>query len=288
MTNHDHDIQIRQMTREELDYAVEWARAEGWNPGLHDADCFWTADPSGYLIAIVDGMPFGSISAVIYGSYAFMGFYVVNPEHRHEGIGFQLVEAAMKTVEGLDLGLDGVLEQVENYERAGFEVAYNNSRYRGEADSQYDDDERIVQLADVSFDELRAYDESVFKASRAEFLSCWIKAPESVALAVQENGQIVGYTVLRKCYEGYKYGPLFADTPELAEALFNAAAARVPAGSPVFLDVPGVNQAAIDLATRHNMESVFSTARMYRMAKPGTSMDLPLDKWFGVTTLELG
>ena len=23
--------------------AVEWAAREGWNPGLHDAACFWAA-----------------------------------------------------------------------------------------------------------------------------------------------------------------------------------------------------------------------------------------------------
>jgi GNAT superfamily N-acetyltransferase len=277
------------MTRAELDMSLGWAAAEGWNPGIHDADCFYATGASGFLMGFDKGEPYGSISAVKYGHYAFMGLYMVNPAHRQEGIGTQLGEAALARVEGLDLGLDGVMEQVETYQSLGFEVAYNNSRYRGTASGgTQETDPRIVELSTVSFDDLRAYDESVFMAPRPEFLACWVKMPDSVALAIQENGQLAGYTVLRKCQEGYKYGPLFADSPELAEVLFNAAGARIPAGTPVFLDVPGANAAAVELATRHNMDSVFSTARMYRMAKPGTQMNLPLHRWFGVTTLELG
>ena len=41
---------IGTMNRQEVDLAVEWAPKEGWNPGIHDADCCYTADPNGFLI----------------------------------------------------------------------------------------------------------------------------------------------------------------------------------------------------------------------------------------------
>ena len=34
------DLRIRTMRPEEIAIAVDWAAAEGWNPGLADADCF--------------------------------------------------------------------------------------------------------------------------------------------------------------------------------------------------------------------------------------------------------
>ena len=37
-----------------------------------------------------------------------------------------------------------------------------------------------------------------------------------------DAGRLKGYGVLRKCRVGYKIGPLFADQPEIAEALFAA------------------------------------------------------------------
>jgi hypothetical protein len=43
------------MHRDELDLAVEWAALEGWNPGLHDADAFYAADPDGFFVGLLDG-----------------------------------------------------------------------------------------------------------------------------------------------------------------------------------------------------------------------------------------
>ncbi len=41
------DLTICVMDRMALDQAMEWAAAEGRDPGLNDADCFHTADPTG-------------------------------------------------------------------------------------------------------------------------------------------------------------------------------------------------------------------------------------------------
>ena len=43
------DIVIRRMSKSELDRALDWAAAEGWNPGLHDAESFYAVDPQGIL-----------------------------------------------------------------------------------------------------------------------------------------------------------------------------------------------------------------------------------------------
>ncbi|NIP17093.1 MAG: N-acetyltransferase, partial [Xanthomonadales bacterium] len=50
------------MRRDELDTVLDWAAAEGWNPGLEDADAFYRADPDGFFIAEVDGAPAAAIS----------------------------------------------------------------------------------------------------------------------------------------------------------------------------------------------------------------------------------
>ncbi|MET0193705.1 MAG: GNAT family N-acetyltransferase, partial [Hyphomicrobiaceae bacterium] len=44
------ELRIRTMRPEEIAIAVDWAAAEGWNPGLADAACFATVDPGGFLI----------------------------------------------------------------------------------------------------------------------------------------------------------------------------------------------------------------------------------------------
>ena len=65
---------IRRMTRREVDIAIDWAAAEGWNPGLYDADCFYAADPKGFFIGLLGDEPVATISAVKYGNaFGFVG-----------------------------------------------------------------------------------------------------------------------------------------------------------------------------------------------------------------------
>jgi hypothetical protein len=134
------------------------------------------------------------------------------------------------------------------------------------------------------YDEICEYDQPFFPDERIRFLKRWIEQPQGTALGIMRNSKLAGYGVLRICRSGYKVGPLFADSPELAEHLFMALKAYAPEGAPIFLDTPEVNSAAVDLAKRHNMIVAFETARMYTGEYP----DLPTNRLFGVTTFELG
>jgi hypothetical protein len=90
--------------------------------------------------------------------------------------------------------------------------------------------------------------------------------------------------MIRPCRQGYKIGPLFADTPAAAEALYRGLSRHAAAGEPVYLDVPEANAAAMALVARHGMREVFGTARMYAPAAP----EIALPCVYGVTTFELG
>jgi ribosomal protein S18 acetylase RimI-like enzyme len=279
------DMKISVMRRHELDIAIDWAAQEGWNPGLHDADCFHAADAKGFLIGYLGNEPIATISAVKYGdAFGFIGFYIVKPQYRGTGYGIQLWNAALVCLNGCTIGLDGVLVQQANYEKSGFTLAYRNIRYQGSGSGSFPAAPAIVPLSAIDFDELCAYDRTCFPAHRTAFLRCWIDQPQSTALAVLDGDRLAGYGVMRRCRTGYKIGPLFAETPSFAEQLFTALKAQAPEGAPVFLDTPQINQAAVDLAKRHKMTACFETARMYAGACP----DLPMDKLFGVTTFELG
>lgn len=276
---------IRAMTRQEVDIAIDWAAAEGWNPGLYDANCFYVADPNGFLIGLLGDEPIATVSVVKYGdSFGFLGFYIVKPEYRGKGYGIQIWNAGLAHLRGRTIGLDGVVDQQGNYQNSGFTLAYRNIRYRGTGGGYFSTESGIVQLSTLLFDEICAYDKPFFPDNRMQFLKCWIDQPQSTALGILRNRTLAGYGVLRICRSGYKIGPLFADSPELAERLFLALKAHAPEGAPIFLDTPAVNSAAVDLVKRHNMIVAFETARMYT----GKSPDLPVNRLFGVTTFELG
>jgi len=65
----DKNYRIRAMDRKEVDIAIEWAALEGWNPGFNDAECFYTADPNGFLIGLLGDEPIATISVIKYGYF---------------------------------------------------------------------------------------------------------------------------------------------------------------------------------------------------------------------------
>src|ERR1700742_4243610 len=87
---------IRAMRPDEIALAIDWAAAEGWNPGLADAACFATVDPGGFLIGEIDGAPAATISCVNYdANFAFLGFYMVRKGVRGQGHGLRIWNEAI-------------------------------------------------------------------------------------------------------------------------------------------------------------------------------------------------
>ncbi len=279
------DYIIKTMSRKEIDIAIEWAAKEGWNPGFHDADCYYTADPNGFLIGFLDDEPIATISVIKYGmTFGFLGFYIVKPEYRGKGYGIQIWNAGLKYLKGRNIGLDGVVGQQANYKKSGFKLAYRNIRYEGVGGSNPPENAEIVKLYTLPFETIDSYDRPFFPANRSRFIKSWINQTGADALGIKKNGKLAGYGVIRQCRSGYKIGPLFAENPELAELLLWALKSKAKPSELFYLDTPEVNRAAVELAERNNMNVSFETARMYKGEKP----DMPLNRLYGVTSFEIG
>lgn len=278
-------LHIRPMTRAELDLGVDWAAQEGWNPGLHDAATFHATDPEGFLLGLLDGAPIGMVAAVRYDtSFGFIGFDIVRPPFRGQGHGLALWHAAMRRLEGRAIGLDDVAAQQANYRQSGFELAWNNVRYQGVVRARQASAALVVPLHDVPIDAVLDYDAAFFPADWRAFMRRWVAQTGSQALAVQRDGRLAGYGVIRPCRSGHKIGPLLADAPSIAADLVHALSARLPDGAMVQLDVPAPNSQARALAETLALRPVFETARTYTGPVP----EMPMQRLFGVTTFELG
>ncbi|CAM3312043.1 GCN5 family acetyltransferase [Burkholderia ubonensis] len=262
--------------------SVEWAAAEGWNPGRHDPHCFREADPAGFFVGVWRGEPVACLAAIAYDErFGFIGLYIVKPGFRGKGFGMRIWRHGMRYLGDRNVGLDGVVAQQANYRKSGFRLAYRNIRYQGRVEGI--GCAQVAAAADVPFEQLLAYDRQCFPAARERFVSAWIAQPDAVALATVDAGRVAGYGVVRRCNAGCKIGPLFADDAGVATGLFRALAASMP-GEVIVLDVPETNPAAVALAERHGMTSVFETARMYTKDAPA----IAIDHVFGVTSFELG
>lgn len=262
---------------------VAWAAAEGWNPGRHDAACFLPQDATGFFVGRLGGELVSAVSVVAYDeAFAFLGYYLVAPDRRGQGHGIATWRAALPHAGARTIGLDAVPAQQDNYRRSGFHPAYGTARYAGPIqDGPAPVGVQALTKADIPA--VVDYDRACFPAERSAFLGRWVNAPGHTAYLRVREGRLTGYGVIRPSQDGYRIGPLFADTGADARALFDALVAG-KRGASVAVDIPQAHQEATELALGRGLSPSFQTVRMYTGPIRGTA----LDRIYGVTSLELG
>ncbi|CAH1241148.1 Hypp6318 [Branchiostoma lanceolatum] len=307
-------FRVRQVTSvSEVCLMLEWATAEGWHPGVYDAESSYRQDPAGFYLAEVDGVPIGGASLVKYEEhFAFLGYLITKPAFRGKGYARRIIEAILEApgMSNRNIGLDGMTHLQDTYSRIiGVQFAWKNSRFRGvgtdsfKGVKQNDNPAALVSAKEVDFEHLCVFDTSVFGTPRPTFLKSWISQPGMVTLAAvtttassedderSKQTRISGYGCIRLCVESYndvnfsrKIGPIFAESAAVGSQLFEALVSSVPLGIPFYIDIPQPNENAMEIARETGLELVFETARMFTKGSGGVKCSMI----YGLTTLELG
>ncbi|NIZ08481.1 GNAT family N-acetyltransferase [Pseudooceanicola sp. HF7] len=272
---------MRCATLEEVRLLADWAAAEGWNPGLEDAEAFLAADPGGFFVAVEGAEVIAGISVVNHdANFAFLGFYLCRPDRRGQGHGFALWKHALEHAAGRTVGLDGVADQQENYARSGFILAGASQRHEGRMDPATGQDSAIRPFDPADLDTLIALDQDAGGAGRAAFLTAWLEPRETRRTVVRSG--LDGYATIRRCREGVKLGPVIAPDADAALALIRAALAELPSDK-VIIDLPSWNRPLRAALQEMGFVVTFETARMYRGPAPAMQRSLQ-----AIGTMELG
>lgn len=279
---------LQKLDQQQLITLVDWAKAEGWNPGPYDAHVFYATDPDGhYGYFIGDEMIAGGSIVSYNGEFGFMGLFIVKPNFRGKGFGRQLwFERRNLLLSRLEpeasIGMDGVVAMQPFYRAGGFESAFIDKRFvrLGE---HFSENIFVTPIQSNDYFDISVYDSLCFGFRRPSFLKPWLELPQTKAFKYVENGTLKGFVVLRKATVGYKIGPLFADNYQVAEALYRACLSNA-LGEEVFLDIPLTNLQAIQLTSTYAAKPVFECARMCYGKQP----KVDTNKIFGITTFELG
>ncbi|MEJ8633426.1 MULTISPECIES: GNAT family N-acetyltransferase [Streptomyces] len=279
------ELTISGASLEDWHLVARWAADEGWNPGNDDVACYHPTDPAGFFVGRVGGTIVSAVSIVTYSDrYAFLGYYLVHPLHRRKGLGLATWQAAFPHAGDRVVGLDAVPAQQATYRRAGFTAVGENIRYGGRPARSGTAAPGVVSVAPEHLDAIAAYDRECFPADRRDFVARWLTAAGHRAYTRLRDGRVTGYGVIRPALEGHRIGPLFADTPEDADALFDALTAHLGPDEVVAFDVPEARKDAVALAAARGLEPRSVTVRMYN----GPAPEVGAERMFGVTSLELG
>lgn len=277
------DFRVSHATRDDWRTVERWIEDQQWDPGVSDADQFYAVDPSGYFVGRLGDEIVSSIAVVNYDDqYAFLGQYLVRPDHRGRGLGLATWRAAIGHAGTRTIGLESGDEHLAKYRSAGFHDAYRTEHYAGRVKSR---GLAVGVLPASQWDptEIVALDSRVFPADRTSFVLSWLSAPGHAAVVRVLDGQLLGYGVIREAPSGYRVGPLVAERPEDAEAIFDALTANV-GDVEVSLEVPVPNASGSVLAQAAGLRPAYQTTRMH--TRPIRTTETGLS--YAIASFELG
>lgn len=297
-------LHIRALTKADLPLVTDWARAEQFAPGRGDVAIYRHTDRQGIWVGCVDGRPIGCIAGVRYNAeYGFIGLFLVRPEYRGQGYGRQLWAHALAHLEGIAcIGIEAAMDRIADYASWGFVPASPTRRWQRivegkpsgpgrpsppSAPAAPADGLSLVEGPAIPDEAVQAYDAVREPSPRPHFLADWLHHPAGTVLAlIDAAGVCHGFGRIRPCLlqrgEGWRIGPLLADTPALAARLLEALVELHP--GVVLIDAPGANPEAAPLLQQLGFVVVGESLRMVRGVLP----PVPLNDVYGLACLELG
>ena len=121
-------MHLRAMTKGDVPSGMRLKELAGWNQTANDWDRFLEASPEGCFVAESHGEVRGTVTTIVYESrFAWVGMVLVDPDHRGQGIGTQLLLRAIEYLDGLGITtvkLDATPKGKPIYERLGFVTEY--------------------------------------------------------------------------------------------------------------------------------------------------------------------
>lgn len=276
------DFEIASAGATDLVLTRGWAAGLGWDPGVADWWSFQVADPRGFLIGRLEGVPVASLASVRYGEdYGFLGMFIVSAAVRGRGYGRTMWREGLRHLAGRAMGLSCGPGQTDHFRRSGFRHLWNSIRYEGVPVRT--GGAALTDARAVPFERVSAYDRRFFPAPRDAFLAAWLSSPDHRSLVAFQGDELAGFAVLRRASGAARLGPVYAASGEIAAALIGELAAATP-GRPVAVDVPEFNETAVLLMHQLGLRPSFTAARM------GVGADREIDRrgLFALTSLELG
>lgn len=292
MTN---KYKIRSLRSKEASIVTEWARSEGFAPGIGDVNIYRNTDKQGIWLGLLNNIPIGCIVGVRYNiNYGFLGLYIVKKEFRGMGYGLTLWKHVLNEMRDIHcIGLEAAPDRIKDYSKWGFEESSITTRFKYDRLDNFSSDYLntkgllLLDQSEITSDLIQSYDAKKEETVRPHFLADWLSYKSGKVIAmINENKECVGFGRIRPCLltkgKGWRIGPLIANTPDLARILIGSLLTRHK--GIVYIDSPGLNSNSKDLLKSIGFKQDSYTVRMYK----GKQKDISLNDVYGLACLELG
>ena len=208
-------------------------------------------------------------STVTYdGRVAWIGMILVDPGARRQGIGTRMLHHCidyLKARGAASIKLDATPMGQPVYEKIGFLPEYGAARWEGtnvEMPSLPSGAPEVVPFTSNDREALQALDKPVFGSNRTELLLKIREAAPNCAGCVRRDTALSGIVMARIGTDAHHIGPLIANDPLTASALFAWAVERA-ARPRIFIDILSENEIMKETLTGIGMSQQRPFLRMH-------------------------
>jgi GNAT superfamily N-acetyltransferase len=232
------------MRTEDIAAGLRLCRLSGWNQVEEDWRAFLESPGGGGWVAETDGAVLGTATFLRYpAGCTWLAMMLVDPAHRHTGVGTQLMDAAMEWLAGDGcVRLDASPAGEPLYRRYGFVPEYELERAgltvtTGPAVPRDRSGPEIRPMEAHELPEVLAWDREIFGADRGGLLASFYRRAPELAWTARAGGRLSGYTLGRPGHRYHQLGPVAALGEEVARLLVAGCLAG-QSGRRIAVDVP--------------------------------------------------
>ncbi len=260
------NLVIRRMTEADFESADVVLRAAFGTPDNRIADLrrYSGLQPDGWFVAEVDGNLVGTVGAVIFGSFAYIGLMAVAPAMQRRGIARALMQhvlawiAAQRCATAL---LDASKFGAPLYASLGFAPADQAFVLQRDTTTRLTNrPSRVERLCAKDIPALVEFDTPIYGAARAALFQEFLAEFRERAFVTRDDaGRVTGCAIAQP----RRIGPWVAQNVRDAEALLQAALMLDYDGAASVL-VPSPNSSANEFLERYGFQFVRAQTHMWR------------------------
>ena len=272
-------IQMRRMTGADLPLADQVRACAGWNQTPDDWRLFQEWQPDGCFVGEFNGVPAGTATTICYGTdLAWIGMVLVHPDHRRHGVGRALLDhclAFLRERRIRSIKLDATPLGKTLYDQLGFVDEWTLARWEIAAAPALSPstDDVVRPLRDADWLQLLALDAAAFGVPRPRVLRGLSRRSQHGLVSTDRQGRVDGFGFLRSGARATYVGPLIASDAEAGLSLMRALLERAQ-GSPVYLNIPDQNVAAVNFIEQAGFARQRPFVRMFLGDNPNPGAPL--------------
>lgn len=255
--------------------------------------------PDGWFMALDDGIPVGTVGAIEYEAFAWIGMMAVNPDKQGGGIGKKLMQVLLDWLEshGNQISLlDATPLGEPLYQRFSFRevdraVQFVKFGHSPKNEAFLDSvksgpsmalQEGIKVMTETDIPDVAKFDSAYFGANRKAVFAVYLHDyPNRAFIAYTPSGKMGGYIMV----QDRKIGPWVAESAEVAERLLHTALTLEYYGEDPAVIAPAINSRAKKILEKNGFQSVRSLSHMQR---GGVASPIRREFIFGQTSFAIG